>query len=88
MDDHQETEAKKLLEELGLLKSSKSAIEARINELNMRQLDRLKLMFGRVDGKRQLFSEETRKGIRENDFGSFAEAVEIIHSLLEMRNPG
>jgi len=87
MDNHHEEEAKKLLEELGLLKSSKSAIQARINELNMRQLDRLKLMFGRVDGKKQLFSEKTREGIRGNDFGSFAEAVVIIHSFLEMRNP-
>ncbi|HYB04880.1 MAG TPA: hypothetical protein VED17_10475 [Nitrososphaerales archaeon] len=77
-------DTRKLLGEFGLLsQDSKTFIEARINELNMRQLDRLKLMLGRVDQKKNLFSEQTRKGIRGNDFACFTEAVLTLNSLLK-----
>jgi hypothetical protein len=77
-------DVKKLLDELGLLpQDSKTSIETRINELNMRQLDRLKLMFGRVDQRSNLFSEQTRNGIRGNDFDCFAEAVLTLNALLK-----
>ncbi len=79
-----DSDARKLLGDLDLLsQDSKTSIEARINELNMRQLDRLKLMLGREDRRKNLFSELTRKGIRGNDFGCFAEAVLTLNSLLK-----
>ncbi len=84
MASDSDDDVKKLLGELGLLsQTSKSSVEARINELNMRQLDRLKLMFGRVEQRIDLFSDATRNGIRGNDFGSFADAVLAVKSILK-----
>jgi hypothetical protein len=79
-----DSDIRKLFGELGLHpQDSKTSIETRINELNMRQLDRLKLMLGRVDQRKNLFSEQTRKGIQGNDFSCFAEAVLTLNSLLK-----
>jgi len=75
-------QSKKLLVELGLFSlNSGSSLEKRISELNMRQLDRLKLMFGRVDMKKSIFSEKTRIGIRNNEFSAYAEAVRMLNNL-------
>ena len=82
--ENSEAEIAKLLGELGLLsRDSKMAVENRINELNMRQLDRLKLMLERTYKRKDLFSERTRIGIRGNELGSFAEAVLALKSLLK-----
>jgi hypothetical protein len=74
MDNYEEI--KELLLELGLNRDSQADLRNRIFELNMRQLDRLKQMLLRVDQtNKDLFSEETRLGIRGNDLVSFTEAV-------------
>jgi hypothetical protein len=77
---------RRLLSELGL--DSYRSIEdcqARIGQLTMRQLDRLKLMLGRIvlepDSSQLKFSSETREGIAGNDLRSFAKAI------LELTNP-
>lgn len=72
----EDNNAKKLLQELGLFDgNSVSSIEDRVNNLNMRQLDRLKLMLIRSDKGKNIFSDEIRLGIRNNNFRAFAEAV-------------
>lgn len=82
--EESEEESKRLLIELGLFSlDSESSLEKRISELNMRQLDRLKLMFGRVDKVRNIFSEKTRVGIRKNELSAFAEAVQRLNGLLK-----
>jgi hypothetical protein len=79
----QRDEAKELLVELGLFSDdSTAAIEPKIYSLNMRQLDRLKMMFGRIDATGEVFPESTRSGIRANDFAAFAAAVRELYSLL------
>jgi hypothetical protein len=70
-----------LLTELGLFHlDSVESIENRVQELNMRQLDRLKMMLKRMEEDEPLFSEEVRKGVRDNDYASFAEAVRVLKS--------
>jgi hypothetical protein len=66
----------KLLNELGLDPSdSIVTIEQKIGNLNMRQLDRLKLMFDKVSREDEIFSKNTKHGIKNNDLKAFAEAV-------------
>jgi hypothetical protein len=78
-----EGEIKKLLSELGLFsQDSVLSIEEKIRNLNMRQLDKLKLMFGRAGKGGALFTEKTRTGIKNNDFGAFADAVHTLNSIL------
>ena len=68
-----------LLNELGLDPlDSVVAIEQKIRNLNMRQLDRLKLMFERVGKKEDIFSHDTKYGIKNNDLKAFAEAASIL----------
>jgi hypothetical protein len=82
--ENSEAEIEKLLGELGLLsQDSKISLENRVNELNMRQLDRLKLMLERADKRKDLFSERTRTGIRGNDLSCFAEAVLALNEFLK-----
>jgi len=69
----------KLLNELGLDPSdSMVTIEQKIGNLNMRQLDRLKLMFDKVSREDEIFSKNTKNGIKNNDLEAFAEAVVIL----------
>ncbi len=76
-------DAKKLLMELGLLYPDSTAlVQNRVRELNMRQLDRLKMMLGRVDRNKDVFSEKTREGVKQNDFSAFAVAVITLNTLL------
>jgi len=83
LEDKKESKMyRRLFDELGLSNlPSIDSIEARISEVNMRQLDRLKLMLGRVDAQNHIFSIRMRKGIRSNEFASFAGAVEMLNSL-------
>lgn len=53
-------------------------LRERICTLNMRQLDRLKLMLQRIDAVDKLFSEEIRSGIRNNDLSMFAQALLVL----------
>ncbi len=64
-----------LLSELGLVTLDSDEIEQKVGNLNMRQLDRLKLMFERISKKEDVFSEKTKQGIKNNDLKAFAEAV-------------
>ncbi|HXQ91390.1 MAG TPA: hypothetical protein VN739_00180 [Nitrososphaerales archaeon] len=74
-----EEEDIKLLNELGLDPSdSVVTIEQKIGNLNMRQLDRLKLMLDKITKERDIFSKNTKNGIRNNDLKAFAEAVVIL----------
>ena len=68
----------KLLQELGLLSLDSIAVIDRIQTLNMRQLDRLKLMLVRVSVTNDVFSEEIREGIRGNEYQMFAKAVILL----------
>jgi len=65
---------------------SEPAIREIIETLNMRQLDRLKLMFSREYATKPVFSEEIMVGIRGNDFASFSRAVQILNSLMKKHN--
>jgi hypothetical protein len=77
-------EIKGLLIELGLFyQDSEFSVENRVRELNMRQLDRLKMMFGRIDAAHTIFSDKERNGIRNNDLAEFAEAVQTLNALLK-----
>jgi len=68
-----------LLSELGLQGLlSTEEIELKIREMGMRQLDRLKLMFERINKNGDIFSEDTRRGIKNNDLRVFSEAVVIL----------
>ena len=73
--------ALKLLDELGLTHlESSDAVKERISTLNMRQLDRLKLTLVRVSANNPAYSEETKAGIRRNDYGALADAALILAS--------
>jgi hypothetical protein len=72
-------EALKLLEELGILTlGSESEIRDKIETLNMRQLDRLKLLLVRATATLDNVSDETKSGIRRNDYASFTQAIVIL----------
>lgn len=73
--------ALKLLEELGLSNlESSHLIKEKISTLNMRQLDRLKLTLVRVSASNPAYSEDTKAGIRRNDYEAFADAVLVLSS--------
>jgi hypothetical protein len=75
--------ARKLLIELGLFSlDSASVIEGKIYQLNMRQMDRLKMMLQRLDGNKVAFTEKTKIAIKNNDFGAFAEAIITLNTRL------
>jgi len=70
---------RELIEELGLNKcGSVRSMEKKMAQLNMRQLDRLKLMFQRISKQESRFSELTEIGIRNNDLRSFSEALILL----------
>jgi hypothetical protein len=76
-----------LLHELGLeVFDSHSALEEKIRGLNMRQLDRLKLMLRRVEKNGRIFPVATTRGIENNEFGTFAEAVLILKAILRKKH--
>jgi hypothetical protein len=71
----------KLLNELGLsYLGSTDELREKIETLNMRQLDRLKLMLLRMESADHVFSEEIRTGIKNNDFAGFAYAVHALNN--------
>ncbi len=66
----------RLLAELELSPAmSESEVESRVAVLNMRQLDRLKLMFLRIQSDETAFSESTLKGIMYNELSAYGEAL-------------
>ena len=66
----------KLIEELVLFPTmSVVEVETRVSVLNMRQLDKLKLMFLRIQSEESVFSESTLSGIMGNQLSSFTEAL-------------
>ena len=67
-----------LLKELGLSSTDSARVEQKITNLNMRQLDRLKVMLGRIDEKGGLFTQSILLGIKNNDLKSFTDAVLIL----------
>ncbi|MHB8701969.1 MAG: hypothetical protein ACYC7D_13265 [Nitrososphaerales archaeon] len=69
-----------LLAELGFKRSQTVAQREKIvADLNMRQLDRLKMMFKRIERKTpESFPERVKKGILLNQARSFAAAVEAL----------
>jgi len=77
----------KLLSELGLSAlDSELAIREKIESLNMRQLDRLKLMIGREASRKDIFSLEIALGVKNNDYASFSRAVLILIALMKKHN--
>lgn len=69
-----------LLEELGFSGiQTEKQMNSLLNKLTMRQLDRLKMFFLRLDSSNgSLFLEHTRRGIRENDLHSYAKAIQML----------
>jgi hypothetical protein len=75
MDDKDD----QLLNELGFSPSdSLDETDRKVANLNMRQLDRLKLMFERISKREDIFSQNAKNGIKNNDLRAFAEAVIIL----------
>jgi len=76
--------ARKLLIELGLFSlDSVPAIKGKIYQLNMRQMDRLKMMLQRLDSEENALSAETKLGIKNNDFQAFAEVIVALSTRLK-----
>ena len=66
----------KLIEELVLSPTmTVLEVDSRVAVLNMRQLDRLKLMFLRIQSEENVFSEFALSGIMSNQLSSFTEAL-------------
>jgi len=82
--EQEKDEIKSLLVELGLYyQDSIDSLLIRVHELNMRQLDRLKMMLLRAEWINAHFTEKTMQGIKNNDLASFSEAVEVLKSSLK-----